>query len=98
MPDLSEHDVDRIADALSQKLQSTQGGAFWIEPERHYLDHMEWQRFKEHEEFDPETRQALKDMAAAFRAGQSQFWRWFIRLVVIGAILLAGYSFFGRHP
>lgn len=88
-------DVDRIADALADKLKERGHLAnnFYIGPEEHYQDHMRVRRLGEI--FDEETAQALKDLASAYRSGRSRFFMVFVSLVIIGALGLASYGMWG---
>lgn len=36
---LKEEDIDKIADKMVQRIQSTHH-SFWIDPEQHYQDHL----------------------------------------------------------
>jgi len=39
MPDLTNDDLDRIAEKIVKNIKSSHH-EFWIDPENHYLDHM----------------------------------------------------------
>jgi len=39
MADLSDRDIDRIADKMVERVQATHHN-FWIDPQKHYDDHL----------------------------------------------------------
>ena len=68
---LSDKDVERIADAISQRATE----AFHISEEKHYNSHKK-----------------LDSLLDAYDSATNIFWRTFLSLVIIGAIVLAGYT------
>lgn len=88
--ELTDTDVDRIADALADKLKVRLTNNFYIGPEEHYQDHMKVRRLDEI--FDEGTAQSLKDLAHAYRAGRGRFFVIFVSLVIMGTIAIAGYA------
>lgn len=86
MPQISQDDVERIAEALAPRLVEQVKASrhdFWIDPEEHYKEHMAWR------ELNPEEIHTVKDMVALFRTTRGLFLKAFIGCAVIGAIFLA---------
>ncbi len=90
MSDLTDQDVNRIADALAPRLVKGVKALhheFWIDPEKHYKSHQNSDRLASI--FDEDMVAALKGMAASYKKGRNIFNTIFLTLVAIGSLYAA---------
>ena len=60
---------------------------FWIDPEKHYKDHVKINRLDG--VFTEDLIAALKEVAESYKMGRKLFWKMFLGLVTLGAIATA---------
>lgn len=86
MDNLTDTDIDRIADAITQRLiqgvRNTHHD-FWIDPEKHYQDHQKIQEFDQYEIND------IKQLVALLRVTRSLWMKAFLGFAVVGGLILA---------
>ena len=90
MADLTDQDVNRIADALAPRLVKgvkELHHEFWIDPEKHYRSHQNSDRLAGI--FDEDMVAALKGMATSYKKGRNIFTTVFLTLVVTGSLYVA---------
>lgn len=90
MPELTENDVNRIADALAPRLVKgvkALNHEFWIDNEKHYKAHLQFDRLDKI--FDEEMVAALKGMANSYKKGRNIFTTIFLTMVAAGSLYLA---------
>ena len=82
MTNLTDHDVERIADALAPRLIQQvhdRGHQFWIDPEQHYRDHLN-----------------MREMHGAFSSARAALFYAFVGLVALGVIVLGAFGLGGK--
>ena len=90
MTDLTDNDVDRIATALAPKLvQCVRDGHhdFWIDPEKHYRDHIEIGRLSE--ALDADTLAGLKELGKLHAGAKRNVIRFIVGLFLVIALMAA---------
>lgn len=79
---LSQADVDALAEKLIVSVHA-QKHDFWIDPEQHYRDHSKLDGFA-----DDDIR-SLHDLVKVYRAARGLFWKFFLGLAILGALVMA---------
>lgn len=82
---LSSEDADKIADAVMTRVE-VHKKSFWIEPEPHYLDHVQRREWKIDDYND------LNTLLRLFQTTRGVFGKFFIGLVIVGGVALATYG------
>lgn len=82
---MTPEEIDKIAECLIEKVQARKHN-FWIDPEQHYQDH---QRAKDHS-MNNEDEADLRQLLGMFRTARGLFFKAFVGLAIIGALVLMG--------
>ena len=94
MANLSEEEIESIAEALAPKLVSNvrkEHHDFWIDPEEHYNDH------KRIHSMDDEELYEIKKLVQMFKTARGLAFKAFIGLAIIGSIAMAAVGFGVKH-
>lgn len=86
MSDLSQEDIERIAEAMAPKLVDKVKQThhdFWIDPETHYQDHQKIHAFTQEELYD------IKGLVSMWKATKSLWFKAFLGAAMVGTIVLA---------
>ncbi|MCR4319749.1 MAG: hypothetical protein NUV74_05360 [Candidatus Brocadiaceae bacterium] len=87
---LTDEDIHLLAKAIAplliEQVKATHH-EFWIDPEKHYRDHLAINRFNLI--FTDDLIAALKEVAGSYRKGRNLVWGIFIALVAAGALWTA---------
>lgn len=79
---LSEADLKQVKAIFDNSLDE-QKKNFWIDAEQHYVDHANLRSFK------AEDIHSLQDLAEAYRAARSLFWKAFLGAAIVGSLILS---------
>ena len=94
MSDLTEEEIERIAEALAPKLVTNvrkEHHDFWIDPEEHYNDH------KRIHSMDDDEIYEIRRLVQMFKTARGLAFKAFIGFAIIGAIALTAVGFGVKH-
>jgi len=83
---LSDEDIRLLATALVSQVKA-EHHEFWIDPEKHYQDHLAIGRFNSI--FTDDLVSALKEVTNSYKKGRNLVWGIFLTLVAAGAVWTA---------
>ncbi len=94
MSDLTPEDIDRLAEAIAPKLVDRvrkDHHDFWIDPEKHYKDHMRRDAMSDEEVYE------MKNLVKMFRTTKALAFKAFLGFAIVGTIAAIAVGFGVKH-